>query len=43
MIVILSFPLKVSLKSGTVENLISIHPNGCNFAVKGTLVPMKQL
>ena len=27
---------------GRVGNM-SIYPNGCNFAVKGTLVPMKQL
>ena len=28
---------------GRVENMISIYPNGCNFVVKGTVVPMKQL
>ena len=28
---------------GRVENMISIYPNGYNFVVKGTLVPMKQL
>ena len=26
-----------------VGDMISIYPNGCNFVVKGTLVPMKQL
>ena len=28
---------------GRVGNMMSIYPNGCNFVVKGTLVPMKQL
>ena len=28
---------------GRVGNVMSMYPNGCNFVVKGTLVPMKQL
>ena len=28
---------------GQVGNMMSMYPNGCNFVVKETLVPMKQL